>query len=159
MRRAVPTQLHDVIVEMFRARPERARELLVACADVEVGHGLCEGASIYLSQSLPSEYRADAVTVREFPRAIQRILEAFVKTKYQYRSEFAVRHRSEAIQDALIELVRSKVGSIEPYLQDRIYATDEEQALKLIVAVGAATADEMLAILERDLPSAVLPPP
>jgi hypothetical protein len=99
------------------------------------------------------------LVMREFPRAVQRILEAFVKTKYQYRSEFAVRHRSEAIQDALIELVRSKVGTLEPYLQDRIYATDELQALKLIGAVGPASADETLTILERELPSAVLPPP
>lgn len=279
----MPTQLHEVIVEMFRARPELARELLVACAHFEAGEGACESASIDLSQALPSEYRADAVTVirdrenvfgaiivevqlspdadkartwpvyvtalrarlrcpvtllviapdavavwarrpievghpgfvlepvviafselprvtrpddalrapelavlsviahrdlgsaiaalaaidrmpreparlyfdlvmREFPRATQRILEAFVRSKYQYRSEFAVRHRSEAIQDAVVELVRSKAGSVPSDLQDRIYAADEELLLKLIATIGAASADDVLRILERDVP-------
>lgn len=59
----VPTQLHEVLVEMFRARPELARELLVMCAHVDVPDGACEAASVDLSQAVPSEYRADAVTV------------------------------------------------------------------------------------------------
>jgi hypothetical protein len=243
----VPTQLHEVVVEMFRVRPELARELLVTCAHVEIEDGVCEAASIDLSQALPSEYRADAVTViresgnvlaaiivevqlsadadkertwpvyvttlrarlrcpatllvlapdrvaawarrpievghpgftlkpiiaalaaidtlpadpgklyfdlvmREFPLAIQRILEAFVKTRFQYRSEFAVRHRSEAVQDMVIELIRAKGASLPSDLQDRIYATNEESLHKLIGAIASATPDETLAIIERDLP-------
>ena len=42
---------------------ELARELLVACAHIDVPEGTCEAASIDLSQVVPSEYRADAVTV------------------------------------------------------------------------------------------------
>jgi hypothetical protein len=61
--RVVPTQLHEVLVEMFHARPELARELLAACAGIELAEGPCETASIDLSQAVPSEYRADAVTV------------------------------------------------------------------------------------------------
>lgn len=279
----VPTQLHEVIVEMFRTRPELACELLVACAHFDVTNGTCESASIDLSQAMPSEYRADAVTVirdgenalgaiivevqlspdpdkahtwpvyvttlrarlrcpvtllviapdavaawarrpielghpgfvlepvviafselpritrpdeavrtpelavlsvlahrdfesalaavaaidtmpseagklyldlvlREFSRATQLILEAFVRTKYKYQSDFAVRHRSEALQDAVVKLVCSKVGDLPAFLQDRIYATDEDRLLELIVRLGPATADEALHILEHELP-------
>jgi len=279
----VPTQLHEVIVEMFRTRPELARELLVTCARFDVANGVCESASIDLSQAMPSEYRADAVTVirdrgdalgaiivevqlstdadkahtwpvyvttlrarlrcpvtllviapdavagwarrpielghpgfvlepvviafselpritrpdealrapelavlsvlahrdfesalaavaaidtmpseagklyldlvlREFSRATQLILEAFVRTKYKYQSDFAVRHRVEGIQDAVVKLVCSKVGDLPAFLQDRIYATDEDRLLELIVRLGPATAEEALHILEHELP-------
>lgn len=279
----MPTQLHEVIVEMFRTRPELVRELLVACARFDVANGVCESASIDLSQAMPSEYRADAVTVirdggnalgaiivevqlssdadkahtwpvyvttlrerlrcpvtllviapdavaawarrpielghpgfvlepmvivfselpritrpdeavrtpelavlsvlahrdfesalaavaainampseagqlyldlvlREFPRATQLILEAFVRTKYKYQSDFAVRHRVEGIQDAVVKLVCSKVGDLPAFLQDRIYATDEDRLLELIVRLGPATAEEALHILEHELP-------
>jgi hypothetical protein len=59
----VPSQLHEVIVEMFRTRPELARELLEACAGLRLAYGEWEAASIDLSQAVPSEYRADAVTI------------------------------------------------------------------------------------------------
>jgi hypothetical protein len=59
----VPSQLHEVIVEMFRTRPELARELLEACAGLRLAYGVWETASIDRSQAVPSEYRADAVTV------------------------------------------------------------------------------------------------
>lgn len=59
----VPSQLHEVIVEMFRARPELARELLELSAGVRLDEGRCEAASVDLSQAMPTEYRADAVTI------------------------------------------------------------------------------------------------
>jgi len=48
---------------MFRTRPELARELLEACAGLRLAYGEWEAASIDLSQAVPSEYRADAVTI------------------------------------------------------------------------------------------------
>ena len=43
--------------------------------------------------------------------ATQLILEAFVRTKYKYQSDFAVRHRVEGIQDAVVKLVLEGRGS------------------------------------------------
>lgn len=59
----VPSQLREVLVEMFRTRPELARELVIATGQADVAAGTCESASVDLAQAVPSEYRADAVTV------------------------------------------------------------------------------------------------
>jgi hypothetical protein len=59
----VPSQQHEILVEMFRTRPALARELLEQVAHVTVGMGTAELAPNDLSQTQPVEYRADAVTV------------------------------------------------------------------------------------------------
>jgi hypothetical protein len=81
-------------------------------------------------------------------------LEAFVKSSYEYRSDFAVRHRSEALQQAVVELIRAKGGNLEYDLEERLYATmDEELLRKLIITLGPASPEDVTVILHRDLPS------
>ncbi len=55
---------HEVLVELFRERPELARELLSRCAGIELV-GTATISSSDLSQISPTQYRADAVIVFE----------------------------------------------------------------------------------------------
>ena len=55
---------HEVLVELFRERPELARELLSLCAGIELV-GTATISSSDLSQISPTQYRADAVIVFE----------------------------------------------------------------------------------------------
>jgi hypothetical protein len=57
----VPSDLHEILVELFRQRGELAPALLQACAKLDVPHDHVELTSIDLSQVVPTEYRADAV--------------------------------------------------------------------------------------------------
>lgn len=59
----MPSQQHEILVELFRNRPQLACELLERVARVRIAEGVAELASSDLSQSLAVEYRADAVTV------------------------------------------------------------------------------------------------
>lgn len=59
----MPSFFHEVLVELFRQRPALARELLAACAGLELAGATAEPGSIDLSQVAPAEYRADAITV------------------------------------------------------------------------------------------------
>jgi hypothetical protein len=55
--------LHELLVDLFRERPQLALELLRACAEIELEGVTAQLGSIDLSQVVPSEYRSDAVTV------------------------------------------------------------------------------------------------
>lgn len=59
----VPSLSHELLVELFRRRPSLARELLSACRQIELDGVSAEQGSIDLTQVVPAEYRADAVTV------------------------------------------------------------------------------------------------
>jgi len=59
---AVPSLLHEIIVELFRSRGEIAAELLQRCG-LTVAHTHAELGSIDLSQVAPAEYRADVVII------------------------------------------------------------------------------------------------
>ena len=59
----VPSQQHEILVELFRNRPELAYELLHDVAGLSLAAGTAELASNDLSQAIAVEYRADAVTV------------------------------------------------------------------------------------------------
>jgi len=59
----VPSLNHEVLVELFRNRPELACELLAVCAGIEASADRVELGSIDLSQVVSVEYRADAVVV------------------------------------------------------------------------------------------------
>jgi hypothetical protein len=60
---AVPSFLHEFLVDLFRERPALAGDLLRMCASVELGAGRVERGSIDLSQVVSTEYRADTVAV------------------------------------------------------------------------------------------------
>jgi hypothetical protein len=55
--------LHEIEVELFRNRPELARELLRLCAGLDVGDGRAELGSVDVTQVISAEFRADAVTL------------------------------------------------------------------------------------------------
>ncbi|HEY5921081.1 MAG TPA: hypothetical protein VIV11_05390 [Kofleriaceae bacterium] len=57
----VPSQQHEILVEMFRNRPQLACELLEQVAGVAVAGGTVALAPNDLSQAIAVEYRADAV--------------------------------------------------------------------------------------------------
>jgi hypothetical protein len=59
----VVSTLHEVLVELFRRRPELAPELLRLCANTRIPGERAESASADLTQLAPTEYRADAVVV------------------------------------------------------------------------------------------------
>jgi hypothetical protein len=59
----VPSFTHEVLVELFRRRASLARELLRACAGIDLPGRTAELRSVDLSQVAPPEYRADAVVV------------------------------------------------------------------------------------------------
>jgi hypothetical protein len=59
----VVSQDHEFLVELFRRRPELARELLRLCANIEIPGTNAETASMDITQVAPTEYRADAVIV------------------------------------------------------------------------------------------------
>ena len=54
---------HEFLVELFRRRPELARELLRLCARQIVPGDRSELGSVDLTQVLPAEFRADATVV------------------------------------------------------------------------------------------------
>ena len=58
-----PSLNHEVLVELFRNRPELACELLAVCAGIDARADRVELGSIDLSQVVSVEYRADAVIV------------------------------------------------------------------------------------------------
>ncbi|HWO23937.1 MAG TPA: hypothetical protein VNO30_34580 [Kofleriaceae bacterium] len=60
---AVVSFPHELLVELFRQRPQLALALLRACAGIEIEGATVELGSIDLSQVVPAEYRADAITV------------------------------------------------------------------------------------------------
>jgi len=60
-RRTVPSFLHELLVDLFRERPQLAPELLRACAGIWVESATVELGSIDLSQVAPAEYRSDAI--------------------------------------------------------------------------------------------------
>ena len=53
----------EVLVELFRSRPELAREVLLRCASFEVAGDTAEAGSADLTQVASVEFRADAVSV------------------------------------------------------------------------------------------------
>jgi hypothetical protein len=55
--------LHELLVDLFRQRPELALELLRACVGMQLEGATAELGSIDLSQVVPAEYRTDAITV------------------------------------------------------------------------------------------------
>lgn len=55
--------LHEIEVELFRTRPELARELLRVCAGIDVAGGRIELASADATQAISTEFRADAVAL------------------------------------------------------------------------------------------------
>lgn len=59
----MPSLTHEGFVELFRNRPELARELLALCRGVDLPAGVLEAASIDLSQVTPTDYRCDAVAL------------------------------------------------------------------------------------------------
>lgn len=59
----MPSFLHEILVELFRQRPELGPELLHACAGLRIEGAKVERGSIDLSQVAPTEYRSDALTV------------------------------------------------------------------------------------------------
>jgi hypothetical protein len=61
-RRSVPSFEHEILVALFRARPELACELLRLCVGVELV-GAAELGPTDLSQVTPTEYRAEVVVV------------------------------------------------------------------------------------------------
>jgi hypothetical protein len=63
----VPSFLHEILVELFRQRPELGPELLHACAGIRLEEGKAERGSIDLTQVAPTEYRSDALTVLRDP--------------------------------------------------------------------------------------------
>lgn len=65
--RAVPSQQHEILVEMFRHRPQLACELLEVVLGIDIPTGAVELASNDLSQAIAVEYRADAVAVSRDP--------------------------------------------------------------------------------------------
>jgi len=66
-RRAVPSFLHELLVDLFRERPQLAPELLRACAGIGLESATVELGSIDMSQVAPAEYRSDAMTVLRDP--------------------------------------------------------------------------------------------
>jgi hypothetical protein len=64
---AVPSQQHEILVEMFRHRPQLACELLEVVLGIGIPTGTIELASNDLSQAIAVEYRADAVAVSRDP--------------------------------------------------------------------------------------------
>lgn len=63
-RRLVPTHLHETLIELFRARPALAAELLGGVLGVEAPlHEQARADPADLPDLLPTEYRADAVVV------------------------------------------------------------------------------------------------
>ncbi len=63
----MPSFLHEILVELFRQRPELGPELLSACAGFRLEGAKAERGSIDLSQVAPTEYRSDALTVLRNP--------------------------------------------------------------------------------------------
>jgi hypothetical protein len=59
--RAVPTLDHEALVELFRARPALAVELLRVVDELELEHVTARIGSIDLSQATPPEFRCDAL--------------------------------------------------------------------------------------------------
>lgn len=59
----MPSLDHELLVEMFRQRPALAPELLRICANVIMPGEHAALGSIDLSQTMPSEYRTDALVV------------------------------------------------------------------------------------------------
>lgn len=59
----MPSFAHEVLVELFRNRPELACELLASCAGIAQQAERVELGSIDLSQAVPVEYRADVVVL------------------------------------------------------------------------------------------------
>jgi hypothetical protein len=59
----VPSFPHEILVELFRNRADLVRDLLRACAGLQLGEVTAEAASVDLSQVVSTEYRADNVTV------------------------------------------------------------------------------------------------
>ena len=59
----MPSFDHEVLVELFRNRPELACDLLASCAGIPKRAARAELGSIDLSQVVPVEYRADAVVL------------------------------------------------------------------------------------------------
>lgn len=60
----MPTHLHETLVELFRARPTLAAELLTGTLGIEVPlHEQARADPADLPDLLPTEYRADAVVV------------------------------------------------------------------------------------------------
>jgi hypothetical protein len=63
----VPSFLHELLADLFRERPTLALELLRTGAGIRLEGATVERGSIDLSQVVPTEYRADAVTVLRDP--------------------------------------------------------------------------------------------
>ena len=61
--RLVPSQLHEIVVEMFRNRPSLACELLREVMGIQLVAATVELGSNDLSQAVAVEYRADVITV------------------------------------------------------------------------------------------------
>lgn len=59
----MPSIQHEIFVELFRSRPALARELLLACAGIEIGGSTAELAPTDLSQLAPAQFLVDCVTV------------------------------------------------------------------------------------------------
>ncbi len=59
----MPSWEHEILVELFRNRPELAVELLRRCADLDLGGVSVESGSVDLSQVVPTTYLTDAVTI------------------------------------------------------------------------------------------------
>ncbi|HEY0193589.1 MAG TPA: hypothetical protein VGC42_20875, partial [Kofleriaceae bacterium] len=57
----MPSSQHERLVEMFRTRGELAPALLELCGVHQLPHDRAVPGSIDFSQSMPIEYRADAV--------------------------------------------------------------------------------------------------
>lgn len=57
----MPSQSHEILVDLFRKCGEMTPELLRRCADIELEHDHVEVTSIDFSQVASTEYRADAV--------------------------------------------------------------------------------------------------
>jgi hypothetical protein len=63
----MPSREHDILVELFRNRPQLAAELLAACTEVKLPVGIAVLGSVDISQVAPTEYRADVVVVIDAP--------------------------------------------------------------------------------------------
>ena len=54
---------HEMLVELFRTRSELAPRLLQRYAGIDLAHARAEHGSIDLSQVVPTQYSADAVSI------------------------------------------------------------------------------------------------
>lgn len=101
------------------------------------------------------------VIMAALPELARKTLEARMKG-YEYQSEFVrttlakgrEEGREEGLQNAAIELARSKLGAVSAELERRLRGVSDQRMLnELIVGLGCATgAPEAQAILDRALP-------